>query len=160
MSWVLNRLSKAGQRFFGVIRRAVERGVSYFRLRRAFEEAGFPRDQIPSPQDYNLGVEFTPYENMVRAIPRDSIIPEEYYLPVRKITGGKYLTKFHIVAYNPETGEIEHHYFSLVHDTLMRRDEMEDIVINRFKLAEGAGYPRLEIREIEPFSCWKVGYYG
>lgn len=156
MSWVLSRLSRAGERFFGFIKRAVERGLSYFRFRRVAEEAGVPPQQIPTSSDYELVSKWDRIEQVFRSVPRDSIIPEDLYLPVERIRGGRFVTTFRVRGINFLTGEVEEKYVSIVHDNLMRRDILESKVADLFRYGVFEGSPQFEIHEIEPVRGFRL----
>ncbi len=155
MSWVLERLSRAGQRFFGFIKQAVQRGISYFRFRRVAEEAGVPPERLPSETDFEVTRKALPQIQALREVPYDSLIPEHLYTPVSRITGGRYATTFRVRGVNVLTGEIEERYVTVVHDELMRRDELEMRVRGMFLEGEREGSPQFAILETEPVRAWK-----
>ena len=73
----------------------------------------------------------------LRSVPRSAVPSERLYSPRSLYTGRRYHSVCRVVGVNLETGETVERYFTLAHDTLMRREEVEERLLEWVKAREG-----------------------
>ena len=115
----------------------------------AYEEYMRVREYIP--REYRLrktdflrlyreyaGIEMRHRE--IRSVGRNRIPSERLYSPRPLFTGRRYHSVCKVIGYHKDTGERVEQFFTLSHDTLMKRKEIEERLLELVKAREG-NYP-------------------
>ena len=115
----------------------------------AYEEYMRVREYIP--REYRLrktdflrlyreyaGIEMRHRE--LRSVGRNRIPSERLYSPRPLFTGRRYHSVCKVIGYHKDTGERVERFFTLSHDTLMKRKEIEERLLELVKAREG-NYP-------------------
>jgi len=84
----------------------------------------------------------------LRSVPREAIPSERLYSPRPLYTGRRYHSIVRVRGIDLETGEEVQQFFTLAHDSLMRRSEIEERALGWIKVSEGRYNKRWESAEL------------
>lgn len=128
--------------FRGWVARGYGSGQAYEEYMRVRHE--IPREYRIRKTDFlSLYREYAGIEarhQQLRSVPRQGVPSERLYTPRPLYTGRRYHSVCKLIGYHKDTGERVEQFFTLAHDTLMRREEIEDRMLKLVKAREG-DYP-------------------
>jgi hypothetical protein len=143
-------LSEKALRVIGIYHSAIEFEIPFNQVYNALKKYGLAYRRQDMLRDFNILKGYQQVRNLMRYIPKEKSIPETHYIPMEKLKKGNYYTVYRVEGINKKTKEYETKYVTVVHDSILRRKDLEDDIGKMFEQGEEQGSDPFEIRKLVP----------
>jgi len=127
---ILAGMTEKAKGLISYLRGAVARGWSSNRIIERARELGLPTYRRSEMlRDIRILRGEAEVAERMKYVRRDAVISERLYLPSKTYLPTRYVTTVELRGFDLETGESFRKHVTLAHDTLRRREELEDIAM-------------------------------
>jgi len=123
--WITEPTRKLAQSF---IESGLRRGLSGAEILRALREAGLGYRTVEFYRDVRYWRDIIEHGSPMKYIAKTLKIPEHWYLQTSADWGAKYVTRYLIRVFDPETGRTTERPVWVKHDEPLSRRELEEII--------------------------------
>ncbi len=156
MTWIYG-LSEAGKKVYHFLISGIRQGLPGTKILDELRKHGLGYRIQDFYNDLRiLKGEILRHDTM-KYVPKDRIISEKLYTPAVYTAKGNFITRFYIELRNIMTGETYIEYTSVVHDTPMRRMDLEKLAEETIKIkyTDYLGITEVEITKIMPVGGYR-----